>query len=335
MTLLAAAALAMAPGAAFGVGEAEGAEGCDEGQECTSVVAIPGIVTPNAEVTPDATPAATPASTPTEGVSAEPPVAESTPVVPATPVVPEPRIDTEVPAVPDTPPVVLEEPDPTVLDPVVEQTPVGLPNVPLAPDAAPGPPTGFVGNVADAAPVTVYAQPTAPATPAAASISAGRPDTLSLVTPDAPPVADGDKTAALAALLPPGKAAFDASAFTQAAAAAAFTRTLVADSGTDTAEGTANAFILAETPLVDELFSTSNEWIPAAVSASNDILEVLATYLIPGEGGSYTSTLGSLIQLVFILVAWMLIRPRPVSSALSPLRSSQRVGYRAVALRPG
>jgi hypothetical protein len=72
----------------------------------------------------------------------------------------------------------------------------------------------------------------------------------------------------------------------------------------------------------------------ALPSAGGGFLQLLVAWVAPGDlGGS--AVLAPLTQLLFVLVAWMLIRPRPFREAISRFSADPRMGYRAVVLRPG
>jgi hypothetical protein len=316
--LLAAAAVMLAPATAFGAEET--AVACDPAtQECapTTTVVVEETTTED----------------PAAGVGEEPVLGEETPVLgeetpvleeetlPVTPVVPTPRINpaSEEPALAldeaaDVPPVtaapvVVSTPDPAA--PAAPTTPdpaatpfVGLatPDLPAAkPDAAP-----IIPSIPD------YAKPLADAVPAA-------------VLAEVAPVA-AKKVVATAK-----KPQFDIGAFIKTPESAG--RFLDGLPTTSLAGDSATLGVAKLT--VEEVFTATTEWIRPAVAEPRNLLEVLATYLVPGEGGSYTATLAALIQLAFVLVLWGLLRPRPVPGSIAELRSSRAVGYRAVVFRPG
>jgi hypothetical protein len=72
----------------------------------------------------------------------------------------------------------------------------------------------------------------------------------------------------------------------------------------------------------------------AAPSAAGGFLQLLVAWVAPGDHGG-AAVLAPLTQMLFVLVAWMLIRPRPLRELLSRFSASPRTGYRAVVLRPG
>ncbi len=312
VALLAAAAVMLAPSTAFGAEET--AVACDPvTEECATATAV---VTETTE------------ETPVTGVSEEPVVGEEVlPVVeeevtPPVTEVPTPRIElaSVEPIVEVTPPVEIAA--------AVPDVPVSTPNnaaptAPTTPDSAAAPFSG-IASAAD----EVAAKPDAAPTPAA--------------IPDyAKPLADAVPAAVLAEVAPEAvkkvaavakQPQFDIGAFTKTPESAGrFLDGLPA--GLAGAGDTAENALAALT--VQEVLGATTEWIRPAVAEPRNILEVLATYLVPGEGGSFTATLAALIQLAFVLVMWGLLRPRPVSSSIAALRSSRAVGYRAVVFRPG
>ncbi|MDH3226795.1 MAG: hypothetical protein OEM67_06865 [Thermoleophilia bacterium] len=88
---------------------------------------------------------------------------------------------------------------------------------------------------------------------------------------------------------------------------------------------------ISSTPFVEQITD-----VPAYVapSAAGGFLQLLVAWVAPGDLGG-AAALAPLTQLLFVLVAWMLVRPRPLRETLSRFSADRRIGYRAVVLRPG
>ena len=351
LTLLAAAAAMLAPTVALGAEGEEAAATCNaETEECATVTAVPAEAATGATPTGAATtsttsetPATTPPATPAPAPPAQPTATVAPPltVTPPAPVTPAPA--NPAPVVP--PPRVL----PPVQDPV---TPVATPDPvsPAAPAQTPPP-------AANTAPDTPAAAPTPAASPAPLSAATAPPDAPAPVaaaapTPAAPPslpdavrptAADAvpatllDRVATDAtSVAAKRKPQVDLGAFTKAPESAGrFVVGLDLDEPAAASEDAIAGLTETAATFTKEIFTTPVETAVPAVSVPRNLLEKLATYLVPGEGGSFTATLAALIQLAFILVVWGLLRPRSLFSPVAELRASSAVGYRAVALRPG
>ncbi|MDH3226159.1 MAG: hypothetical protein OEM67_03610 [Thermoleophilia bacterium] len=310
VAILAAAAVMLAPATAFG--EEEAVVVCDPAtEECVTATAVLEAITED----------------PATGVSEEPVISEGPVIIQETPAPvgpPTPRIE----LAPEEPVLVVAEP--VDVSPVaVEAPPVSPPD--LAATAAPDTPAApFVASTS------------APDKPAVVQ----KPDVAPAVTtiPDyAKPLADAVPAALVAKVateaaksvaVTPKKPQFDIGAFTKTPDSAG--RFVEGLGSTVNAAGEETAGLLGPASLtVEEVFTATTEWIRPAVAEPRNLLEVLATYLVPGEGGSYTATLAALIQLAFVLVIWGLLRPRSVSSPIAGVRSSRAAGYRAVVFRPG
>jgi hypothetical protein len=72
----------------------------------------------------------------------------------------------------------------------------------------------------------------------------------------------------------------------------------------------------------------------SAPSPAGGLLQFLVAYIAPGDA-DHGAALAPLIQLLFVLVGWLLLRPRPVPEPMSARRTDARGGYRAVVFRPG
>ena len=296
-------------------GFAQGAETVEAAaaEECTAAAEVE-CATGTAVVTDDAAAGegVTAAGTTATGATEDPvtPVVDETVAVPPTdetvvPAVPTPRIDTEVPVVP-------VEPDPVV---------VAAPPTPSTqPDSTATPPLG--GEVAE--PIVPAIAPPDPVS------NAGPAQSLPIVpavTADAPPPTDVVAAAAAGVarddlVAPPPMDFSDLSELVSAGVVTKFEQGLAAATP-------------PPPPSLEDVFATPVDWaVPAAVAPAT-LLDVLATYFVPGNGGSYTATLAALIQLAFILGALSLLRPRHAAGPLRELRQSQPVGYRAVVFRPG
>jgi hypothetical protein len=299
VALLATAAVLTGATTAFGAGEtAEGTAACNPESGTVECVVTTGVEDGEIVATPDG-------QTPTPA-----PIVPATPAEPVTPVVPTPRIET-----PDPVPVA------TVEDIVAPADPAPL--VPAAPDQTPRPDAPLVADSPLSATtgdgsVTAAAPDQPPAVP-------GVPDAPTYSAADAPPPLLPESGAADVApvKLLAAKATLDPAAFTKASA----------DGLGKFEQGLSVGSI--EGMSLEEIFAPPVEWIAPVYHSPGNLLEVLATYFVPGDGGSYTATLAALLQIAFVLVAWLLVRPRPISSPMTELRSSRAVGYRAVVFRPG
>ncbi len=87
----------------------------------------------------------------------------------------------------------------------------------------------------------------------------------------------------------------------------------------------------ASTPFVEQITEVRAYSLP---SAGGGFLQLLVAWVAPGDLGG-AAVLAPITQLLFVLVAWMLVRPRPLRESLSRFSADPRVGYRAVVLRPG
>jgi hypothetical protein len=307
VALLAAAAVMLVPATALG--EEEAVIACDPvNEECATTAVV---------------------EEPATGVSGEPAVAEQTaPPVQETPVAEQPT---------PTPRIAPASPEPAL---IIEE-PADLPPVAVAeaPAPAPSPAAPAAPDTPDPAAAPLTAKRSAPAV-------APKPDVAPSIpaTPDAKPFADAVPAALLAevsgassekaAVAASKRPLFDIGAFTKAPESAG--RFVDGLAPAVDASGGESAALAAQAGLtVEEIFTSTAELIRPAVAEPRNLLEVLATYLVPGEGGSYTATLAALIQLAFVLVVWGLLRPRLVTSPLAEVRDSRAVGYRAVVFRPG
>jgi hypothetical protein len=318
VALLAAAAAMLVPATAFAEGEA--AVACDPAtEECATAVAVSEATTEDLTVGEATT------EDLTVGVSEQPVVFEEETPVPAE--APTPRIAPAleepvlvVAEAADVPPVAVEAPPVSTPDPAA-------PAVPSTPDPAAAP---FVASTSvPDGPVAVQKPDVAPATPAIPDYAKALADAVPAAL-----AAEVATRAATSVAATAKKPQFDIGAFTKTPESAG--RFVDGLSGTVNAAGEQTAGLIGPASLtVEEVFTATTEWIRPAVAEPRNLLEVLATYLVPGEGGSYTATLAALIQLAFILVIWGLMRPRLVSSPIAGARSSRAAGYRAVVFRPG
>ena len=251
---------------------------------------------------PEAPVAGSPGVTPAEQPAAAPPLAGIVRSLPAT--------ESAPPAEPTTTPA----PAVTVSEGVAPTPDVAPDRPAVGPqlDAPPAPAAGNLTQAADAPPASAPAS-----SPARLPAPVSRPDAL----PDAVP-----------------SAALPAASTTRVSKASPAGR--VPDVGPLTERNATSA-----TPIPDavsavvmpapESFAVTGGNVPdRPIAAGGGFLQLLVAWVAPGDGGG-AAVVAPLIQLLFVLVAWLLIRPRPMRELVSLVSADPASGYRAVVFRPG